>query len=572
VAVQLFTRRGREQREVPATEFMSTVASLPPGAEPWASDSEPLNLDSQPVDSLPPDSQPGLDSQPAAIDSAPTRSASNDGVTRPVVERIGRYAVKRTIADGGLGQVFEAWDPVLSRTVAIKTLQFGTTPGERATLDRLFLDEARAVARLSHPHIVTVFDAGLSAYGAYIAMERLEGRDLRDALAGGWRPSPARAAQLVRRIADALSYAHAHGVIHCDIKPANIYLTARGKPKVLDFGISRLVQENGVVGDLPSSFGGMVTGSPHYLAPEQWSRSRIDARTDLYALGVVFYELLAGRKAFAGDNLEQIRNAIELGHPAPAHELRHDVPEALSMIAARAMARDPAARYATAQELSQALRRWLAETHPARADDGAANGSPGDPVRAKSPGRIGRWALGAAVLGAAWAGAAILWSQRNANPATTGPTPQATAPAPAVDAPTVPATITAAPGETLATAVTAPALIASPDASPPARPVAPTPRARAERPAAATARGAQGAEASVAAPATGVVQLAISPWGEIEVNGQIRGTAPPLATLELPLGSHNIVVRNSDFPVHATTVRVSAEQPALVRHRFATTP
>jgi eukaryotic-like serine/threonine-protein kinase len=590
--VKIFPRRGPEARELPATEFMSTLATLPPGAEPMAIDSEPLALDSQPVDSLPPDSQPALDSLPAPIDSAPSEPASNDGPSRPTAERIGRYAVRRIIANGGLGQVFEAWDPVLSRTVAIKTLQFGATPAERTGLDRLFLDEARAVARLSHPHIVTVFDAGLSANGAYIAMERLEGRDLREALAGGWRPSPARAAQLVRRIADALSYAHSHGVVHCDIKPANIYLTSRGKPKVLDFGIARLVQENGAVGELPSSFGGSIAGSPHYLAPEQWARGKIDARTDLYSLGVVFYELLAGRKAFAGDNLEQIRNAIEMGHPAPAHELRRDVPEALATIAARAMARDPAARYATAQEMSQALRRWLEHHHPARGDEPHADGATaGPPSRAAAAGpRHGqRWAL-ALLLALALALAGLLWAGRGRQPvsppalpapaATVMPTaaaPPEAAPATAPAPESVPAAAAPLPAAPI-DAVPAPAAtgdVPAPPAADPARPKrteaskteAAAPRTRGGKPT-PTVAAPRAVESAPAVAGTGVVQFAISPWGEIEVNGQVRGTAPPLASLELPLGSHSIVVRNTDFPAHTATVRISAEQPTTVRHRF----
>jgi serine/threonine protein kinase len=190
--------------------------------------------------------------------------------------------------------VHEAWDPLLSRTVAVKTLQFNVdTRLARVSLDGLFLNEARAVAGLSHPNIVTVHDAGLSAHGVYIAMERLHGRDLRQALAQGWRPTPWQAAQLVRRVADALAYAHAHGVVHCDIKPANIFLSKRDKPKVLDFGIARVAH-----GAALPALDGLVAGSPHYLAPEQLQGGTVDARTDIHALGVVFYELLTGRKAF----------------------------------------------------------------------------------------------------------------------------------------------------------------------------------------------------------------------------------------------------------------------------------
>ncbi|MCB1997847.1 MAG: serine/threonine protein kinase, partial [Rhodoferax sp.] len=180
---------------------------------------------------------PSMDGRwPAPADPLPLNSEPPPAdalSTEPTLQHIGRYALKRKLGEGGLGNVHEAWDPLLSRTVAVKTLQFDVDPPERLALDRLFLNEARAVAGLNHPHIVTVHDAGLSAHGVYIAMERLRGRDLRQAIAGGWRPRPGQAAYLVRRVADALAYAHARGVVHCDIKPANIFLTGKDKPTVL---------------------------------------------------------------------------------------------------------------------------------------------------------------------------------------------------------------------------------------------------------------------------------------------------------------------------------------------------
>lgn len=150
--------------------------------------------------------EPGESGLPAA--------ETADLAAEPTLSHIGRYALKHKLGEGGLGSVYEAWDPLLSRTVAVKTLQFKVEMPERVALDGLFLNEARAVASLNHPHIVTVHDAGLSAHGVYIAMERLQGRDMRQALSSGWRPSAPGAAHLVRRVADALAYAHARGVVH----------------------------------------------------------------------------------------------------------------------------------------------------------------------------------------------------------------------------------------------------------------------------------------------------------------------------------------------------------------------
>jgi serine/threonine-protein kinase len=583
VAVRLFTRRAREPREVPPTEFMATVVSLPPDSIPGDSlPPDSLPPDSQPQDSLPPEGGPALDSRPVPLAAAESvATASNDhpaARARPL--HIGRYEVRAKLGSGGLGQVFEGWDPLLSRTVAIKTLQFDASAAERVVLDRLFLEEARAVAKLSHPHIVTVHDAGSSQQGVWIAMERLQGQDLRQALAGGWRPSPARAAQLVRRVADALAYAHAHGVVHCDIKPANIHLNERGKPKVLDFGIARLMQENGAAADLPSSFGGSIAGSPHHLAPEQWSRGKIDPRTDLYALGTVFYELLAGRKAFDGDSVEQIRTAVELGHPAPPHELRTDVPPDLSAIAMKAMARTPADRWNTAQELAQALRRWLEQHRPVAAEPGTS-GSPAaargraapaaaDLARpANASARFGGWIVGAVMAVVAVVVAAIVLRSAPLD---------TTATAPSIAPPAAQAVPPAAATNPASAALAAPPAVA--EARPATPSVQPIPaaagaaagpnrnRARATAPPAV----ATVAEAPSPAAALGTVQLAISPWGEIEVDGQTRGVAPPLSRLELPAGSHRIVVRNSDFPPHVATVQVSADRPAVVRHRFAGTP
>lgn len=325
----------RSPQDAGDSDFAATVASLPPsmdGRWPEPAEALPLNSEPPPADQL---------------------------SAEPTLQHIGRYALKRKLGEGGLGNVHEAWDPLLSRTVAVKTLQFDVDPPERLALDRLFLNEARAVAGLNHPHIVTVHDAGLSAHGVYIAMERLRGRDLRQAIASGWRPRPGQAAYLVRRVADALAYAHARGVVHCDIKPANIFLTGKDKPTVLDFGIARIAHgAQCTLSAAQPALEGLVAGSPHYLAPEQLQGGTIDGRTDVYSLGVVLYELLAGRKAFEGDSLPQITNAVLHVNPAPADALQPAVPAGLAAVAAKAMARDPAERFASAAEFALALRPW----------------------------------------------------------------------------------------------------------------------------------------------------------------------------------------------------------------------
>jgi serine/threonine-protein kinase len=568
VGYNLFQRR--ERVDAPVTEFAATVASMPPAP----GDSLPAAVDTLP---------PGPDSLPAAADSgipdvvtdfgseslpAPVDAAVEQ---RPTISHIGRYALKGLLGQGGLGQVHEAWDPLLSRTVAVKTLQFDLDTPARISLDSLFLNEARAAAGLSHPHIVTVFDAGLSARGVYIAMERLHGCDLGQKLAGGWRPRPMQAAQLVRRVADALAYAHARGVVHCDIKPANIFLDRRDKPKVLDFGIARVTH-----GHAGPALDGLVAGSPHYLAPEQLQEDgTVDARTDIHALGVVFYELLTGRKAYGGATLAQITGAVLAGQPVPAHELQPAISPTLSAIAAKAMARDPAERHASAAEMAAELRRWV-QRHSA-AEQARRTQTAAAPAPAPAQRRGIHGLLGAALLACALLAAAVLaWTPETAPPPRDKPAPAPaamTAPtAGPIGEPAPPAATeaTKATAATQATAASPSTEVADPVADPATRRAAPV---RARTTAAAPPRTRPPVAASTVAPAapvaTGTLQLAISPWGEVEIDGTPAGTAPPLTRLNLPEGQHTVTVRNADFPPYTTRVQVSADKPATVRHRFA---
>jgi eukaryotic-like serine/threonine-protein kinase len=592
VGSDLFKKRGRskEGTDADSTQFAATVLSVPPAdgiadSSGWATDSLPhATIDSD----LPASSVTGPNSDLGA-DSLP---AETNVEHQPTISHIGRYALKGSLGQGGLGQVHEAWDPLLSRTVAVKTLQFDIDAATRDALDGLFLNEARASARLSHPNIVTVHDAGLSEHGVYIAMERLHGCDMRQRLAGGWRPKPAEAAQLVRRVADALAYAHTSGVVHCDIKPANIFLNKRDRPKVLDFGIARVTRNKALMAPLFSSAGlaamdGAIAGSPHYLAPEQLQGGTVDARTDIHGLGVVLYELLTLRKAFEGSNLLQITAAALASDPRPAHELREGVPKALSAIAAKAMARDPAQRYASAAEMAHELRRWV--DRQAREDAVEASKQVAKTAaEGKTAGRFsGLTLFGMATAVALMVGGLLaLASTLQNNAASQAQSKAAAAPA---QAPLTAPPSAAKPAPTVGLAL--PVVIAEPREIIEAAPVRvsdaaaePPPAAPAIKPAvnpaaaprsksaatASSARDARSASSNTTTPVVvnGIVQLAISPWGNVDIDGATAGTTPPLTRLTMTEGTHTITVRNADFAPFSTTVQVSADKAVTVRHRF----
>jgi tetratricopeptide (TPR) repeat protein len=273
-------------------------------------------------------------------------------------KKLGRYLIEAVLGRGAMGVVYLAHDPLIGRRVALKTLRVPADTEGADEFHQRFVREARAVGMLSHPAIVTVHDAGVDeATGlSYIAMELVEGRSLKDLLTSGKGFTYSEVARIGAVIAAALEYAHSKGVIHRDVKPANILVTAEGAVKIMDFGVARLESS-----DLTTS--GQFVGTPNYMSPEQLTGHPIDGRSDLFSLGLVLFELLTGVRPFAGQSFTEMSYKI-VHEPAPIpSQVRPGVPPAFNPIVLKLLEKDPERRYGRGDEAAralEALRRVLA--------------------------------------------------------------------------------------------------------------------------------------------------------------------------------------------------------------------
>lgn len=288
---------------------------------------------------------------------------------------VGSYRIARKIGQGGMGQVYRAVQPAIGSRVAVKVLS--PECAAQQTLVERFFSEARAVNLIRHEHIVNVLDLSMFSDGRpYIVMEYLDGRPL-SALIQEHGPAPvANATRIMLEVLSALTAAHDKGIIHRDLKPDNIFVSPAGHAKVLDFGIAKL-QPN-VAEVQAGTRTGSLLGTPHYMSPEQALGQTVDARSDLYAIGVILYETLTGRRPFEATTLyELLRQQVEVDPPPPS-SLRPDLPLAIQSVIAKALAKNPADRFQSAREFAQALETGMPVSLSSQSQPGSGGAPSGE--------------------------------------------------------------------------------------------------------------------------------------------------------------------------------------------------
>ena len=474
---------------------------------------------------------------------------------------LGRYEILQELGRGAMGVVYKARDPLIDRVVAVKSVDLDASLQDAEAFERRFYREAKSAGRLNHVNIVTIHDVGRSGDSAYIAMEFLEGRSLREIIDSGVVLPQEQIADIAAQVAEGLACAHENGVIHRDIKPANIMLLDSGMVKITDFGIALLPRGSRTISG--------VFGSPKYISPEQVVGKEADGRSDVFALGAVLYELLTGSPAFTASGLDAVLCQVINELPAPPSTRNRNIGVGFDRIVAKAMAKQPDDRYGSAEEMAWELRNYRNLEAPAEAKESqralersAARRKASETARPKAetmaaPASIvSLAATSAATDGAMSRRRSLIYLAASATflaVITAWILGQDRLPkqeqGPAQIASLVPALAIA--GQPDESPMRAPALSETPKEAPPA----PVPAAVA-------------AKSRAPPPRVGRLAFAVTPWGEVYVDGRRRGISPPLQEIRLSPGKHVVEIRNTNFKRLSQTVELAADASVRIKHKF----
>lgn len=458
--------------------------------------------------------------------------------------KIGRYEVIAEIGQGAMGVVYRAIDPLIEREVAIKTVNLEAAGEGRAEYEQRFYREAKSAGRLSHPNIVTIYDVGNTDDLAYIAMELLDGLELRKLMDSDRIQTVERIVKIAARAADGLAYAHKNNVVHRDIKPSNIMIMRNGAVKIMDFGIASIPASSSrtVIGTL--------MGSPQYMSPEQAQSHEVDGRSDIFSLGVVLYEMLTGKPPFQGGSMDELLyNIVHLPAMAPSKR-KPDVPRAFDVIISRALAKDPNDRYQSAADFAQDLRSHeslVLQSQPVTQELDAATvmvveGSSGKYFPKPEPARP----LNATKPTIAQPRTEHSGVQRNRL------------------RDHLPLLLGLAGGGLVLLAIAFSLMGNKPREEPLQAAVAQ--QIIVSEPASPSVDVAD--EPVTESAGEGLATFSIAPWGEIIVDEKNYGASPPLQQLALPAGKHMLEIRNSDLSPFRAEIEIKANESLSIRHKF----
>jgi serine/threonine-protein kinase len=491
------------------------------------------------------------------------------------LDHVGRYRIIGEVGKGAMGVVYRATDPTIGRTVALKTMRVDVHGIEAEEMLQRFRNEAKAAGVMSHTNIVTIYDAGEQDGMFYIAMECIEGVTLHRLLADQRVLPPDQVIEYSRQVCAGLDYAHSHGVVHRDVKPANIMIQADGTLKIMDFGIAK-------AGGMGMTTAGQVLGTPNYMSPEQVKGRPLDGRSDLFSFGVILYEMVTGERPFTGEGVTTIVYKIVHETPIPPRELDVTIHPGLSSVISKALAKSPDERFQSGAELVKALQNYKAygpageptpavTTHAAEAADSV-------PSAARAPGKVAaaegakkkasaEWGLyaGVALAALVLAGAGIGYLRHRVNTlAEQAAQRQAAVATPQTVAPPAGGSQSVGSQPAAGAAAQSPAATTAEAAGkPPAEKPASSSKGRPQPMRMTSAPIPAGRKV---APGSGEMRLTSYPAGaQVQIDGWTEPTwITPFSSPSMSAGKHAVIFSKSGYITQTQTVEVAAGQALTV--------